>query len=138
MVERPRNYIRVINTPPGGAPESIRQEWIEMYLPLAREIALAAREIIGEDAELLPDDSEFLKDTLACDIETGLVNTANAGGYVVNALEAIEMLEKKGTKGGNQAAQYWRQKLTKLYGGCGGVQLFFDRSICELMRKREE
>ncbi|MBI2066191.1 hypothetical protein HYT60_01670 [Candidatus Woesebacteria bacterium] len=136
MKERVRNYIRVIDTPPGGAPDPIRQEWVEMYLPLARELAQIAEELFGVDGEELPDDSEFFVGFLSDDIETGQKTTANANGYVVDAEEAIEMLEKKGTESGRQAAQYWKQKLIELYGHYRGTQLTFDRNVCEFIRKR--
>ena len=138
MGERQRNYVRIINTPPGGAPDLIREEWVEMYLPLAREFANRVVESLVEVDGELPDDSELLKDVLPDDIETGRETTANAGGYVINADEAIEMLERKGTKGGHEAAEYWRQKITQLYGHYIGVQLFFSRNACEFVGKRKE
>lgn len=137
MTERQRNYIRIIDIPPGGAPDPIREEWVEMYLPLARKFADAAGEFIDVDGEL-PDDSELLKGILPDDIETGRQSTANADGYIINAHEAVEMLEMKGTKGGQEAAQYWKQKLTELYGDYRGAQLVFDRQVCEFVGKREE
>ena len=137
MAERQRNYVRIIDTPPGGAPDPIREEWVEMYLPLARDFAQMIEDVVKVEGEL-PDDSELLKDIVPEDVETGQKSTANAGGYIINADEAIEMLERKGTEGGHEAAEYWRKALTWLYGDYKGAQLVFNRDVCEFVGKREE
>ena len=69
--------IRIIETPPGQAPESIREQWIGLELPIQEE----------------KDDGRGLRD-----------GTANSGGYKVLASDAISALREAGKE---EAANYW-------------------------------
>lgn len=140
MTERKRrNYIRVVDIPPGGAPDEIREEWVEMYLPLARDFAELFEQYFEIDGEIA-DDSDILRQAgvLPDDIETGQITTKNAGGYAINAEDAIQSLLAIGTDNSLKAAEYWKSQLTALYGGYQHIHLLFDRDVCEFIGKIEE
>jgi hypothetical protein len=73
--------IRVLKTPPGIAEKYIRDQWMNIEIPLATD------EEIKEDP---PSDTS--------------IKTQNAGGYLVLKKKAIEALRESGK---NEAASFW-------------------------------
>lgn len=70
--------IRITQTPPGSAPNHIRDDWVGVEIPLAKDPA-------GE--------------------EDGFWSgTENSGGHMVNMVDAIEALRAAGKE---EAAEYW-------------------------------
>ena len=72
-------FVKIISTPPGQAPEWVRQKWVGLDLPTSLPIANG--------------------------IEMGVLGgkVENRGGYHVNTEVAIEILEKKSP----EAALWW-------------------------------
>lgn len=75
--------IKIIAVPRGEAPLGIRQQWVEMILPVA---------------ENLP------PDTLVIGVLSGKLEPKNQKGYSVETTVAIQELEKKSPG----AARWWR------------------------------
>lgn len=72
--------IKIVATPPGFAPLDIREQWVDIEIPLAP--------------------IEFSDDSLK------RIGDENVGGYQVAALDAIEALEKSGK---TEAAKFWKE-----------------------------
>ena len=71
--------IRIIATPPGQAPEWVRNEWIGVEIPLTEQLSGGLQfGVLGGQAE-------------------------NVNGYQVNGSDAFRALEKKS----NAAAMWW-------------------------------
>lgn len=71
-------FIRIVKTPPGRAPERIRQMWVGIEL-----------ESLGRETD--PNSDEFR------------IGDENRGGYVVNGLEALTKLRSRD----REAFVYW-------------------------------
>ncbi len=73
--------IKIIDIPPGFAPEEIRKQWLNVEIPLAQNPILEGKEIarIGSD---------------------------NAGGYQVKGVDAVQSLRDAGK---NEAANFWEK-----------------------------
>ena len=89
--------IRVINTPPGEAPEDVRAAWVGLELPLAVP-GECARPTIGVVSHRKP-----LFDKLVL-LFTG--KTKRHWGYLVDAARAVEILAARSP----EAANWWREK----------------------------
>ena len=72
--------IKIISTPPGFAPEEIREQWLNVEIPLAQNPIPEGKEVarIGND---------------------------NAGGYQVKGSDAVQALRDAGK---DQAADFWQ------------------------------
>lgn len=77
--------IRIVDVPPGDAPEWVRKEWVGLELP----VATAA-----------PEDS----------LQIGVLGgePQNLGGYPVESKIAVEILSKKSP----EAAQWWKENFS--------------------------
>jgi len=88
--------IRVINTPPGEAPEDVRAAWVGLELPLVvpgartrRTLGVVARPktVFGELVAIL------------------IGKTERQSGYIVDAAQAVEILAAHSP----DAAKWWRE-----------------------------
>ena len=77
--------IKIIATPPGDAPEWVREEWIGLTLPVAENI---------------PN-----KRTIVSGVLGG--PALNIGGYPIRTADAIEILRKKSL----EAAKWWDENV---------------------------
>ena len=98
--------IRILTTPPGEAPLSVRMAWVGLDLPLdprrvGRQLGLAR--------VVLPPPRGW------CQPIAGLVTGSYAvkTGYAVNALEAVNLLQAKDPA----AAAWWREHCAHLLNG---------------------
>lgn len=100
-----RERIKIINTPPGQAPEWVRDEWVGVELP------------VEEDA---PGQGES--------VQFGIFGgkPENLGGYPVRTRDAIDALREKAPK----AAQWWENNVTLLN---FSPRLVFRRDVCEVV-----
>jgi tetratricopeptide (TPR) repeat protein len=101
------SYIKIVGLPPGEAPESVRNEWIGLTLPLAST------------------PSAFL-------LKSGGVVTRKeedaVKGYMVEANEAVALLEQKSPT----AAQWWRTNTPHLL--ANGKLFIFREHVCALVQ----
>lgn len=88
--------IRIINTPPGEAPEHVRKAWVGLILPLAVSGA-RTRHTVGILAR-----KEFLGMLFA--LLTG--RTDRHSGYIVDAVETLATRSP-------DAAKWWRENATR-------------------------
>jgi hypothetical protein len=71
--------IKIVSTPPGFAPESIRKQWIDVEIPLAENP--------------IPKEKVAMK-----------IGGENEGGYQVKGTDAVKALKDAGK---DQAAEFW-------------------------------
>ncbi|MEI8337934.1 MAG: hypothetical protein WCF92_02175 [bacterium] len=76
--------IKIISTPPGQAPEWVREKWIGVEIPVPMQA---------------------LEPGLQMGVKGG--KPENSGGYQVNTSEAIEALRKKSP----EAAEWWEENV---------------------------
>lgn len=100
------NCIRIVAAPSGEAPEWVRKGWIGLVLPLN---------------PLLP--------SLRADFCIGVVSgkRATVGGYSVEAVMAVEILEQQSL----EAARWWRENTNWIQ---PGRHLIFCPQACELVQ----
>jgi hypothetical protein len=91
-------FIRIIETPPGEAPEEVRQEWVGLDLPLAAGES-GPRMVSG--GGVLSGPRSFLGILLG--LLTGRMQPAY--GYIIDAPQALVLLAEKSP----WAAQWWRE-----------------------------
>ncbi|OHA28635.1 MAG: hypothetical protein A3E92_03170 [Candidatus Taylorbacteria bacterium RIFCSPHIGHO2_12_FULL_42_34] len=96
--------VRIVNVPPGEAPEWVRREWVGLELPLSNEF-------------------DATTPRLQMGVVGGPVDPQNIGGYAVPKDEAIDILEKKNPT----AAQWWRDE------SIIGTWLIFSPKVCLLI-----
>jgi hypothetical protein len=96
--------IRITNTPPGEAPEHVRQAWIGLEIPIAGNY-LAPQSAVGFG------------------VLTG--SPQPHVGYVVDAHTAVELLAAQST----EAADWWRTNVPNLIPP--GQHFMFDVECCE-------
>lgn len=100
MAER----IRIVDTPPGQAPEWVRKEWVGLELP------------VEENA---PDPKEGIQ----FGVRGG--KPENLGGYPIRTTDAINTLRKKSPR----AAKWWETNLPLEF----IPRLVFKRDACQLI-----
>jgi hypothetical protein len=100
--------IRIIDVPPGEAPQSIREQWVGLVLPLA----------LG-----LSDSWE----TEATGVVSAKALDEPVNGYMVNIEDAMTVLARKSP----EAVSWWREHFPQLFRDAGG--LVFDENVCELI-----
>jgi hypothetical protein len=113
-------YIRIIKVPPGEAPESVRQAWVGLSLPLAEGQGI--RPTTYEACGVLSGPKD-LSSTLAAWVSKRFRLSA---GYAVETLAAVEILSHVNP----EAAGWWYQKVPYLT--MPGEQLIFPASVCEI------
>jgi hypothetical protein len=100
-----RSVIRIIATPPGEAPESVRRGWVGLELPLVpgqtRPEWGSARQVLSGRA------------------------VGDLSGYAVDGPTAIKLL----TSADPEAAAWWRQNAPHVL--ASGYQLVFPAHVCE-------
>lgn len=101
MGERIR--IRIIETPPGQAPEWVRNEWVGLEMPVAEGIPEEGWVQLG----------------------ARLGKPENLGGYPVNTADALNKLTKKSPP----AASWWLRHISPEL----NPWLVFKREVCELL-----
>ncbi len=74
------NKIKIIDTPPGFAPEEIRKQWIGVIIPLSENP--------------IPEDKVVIR-----------IGNQNRGGYKVRGSEAVSALKEAGK---HEAAEFWQ------------------------------
>ena len=89
-------HVRIISTPPGEAPERVRDAWIGLVLPLA---ASGQRDIETVGVLSAP------KSRLGWFFARLLGRTRQERGYIVDAHQAVELL----TPHAPDAARWWRE-----------------------------
>lgn len=100
-----RERIRIISTPPGQAPEWVRDEWVGVELPVEENTP-------SEDVGVLQ-----------LGINGG--RPENLGGYPIRTQDAIEALREKSP----EAARWWESNVP-----LGLVpRLVFKRDVCEVV-----
>jgi len=97
--------IKIVDVPPGQAPDWVRKAWVGLEMPLSNVQPDHIGILIGV-VDKKPED-------------------ANAGGYVVSGRVAIETLERKNT----EAANWWRENAPWILGN----QLVFDKKVCQIV-----
>ncbi len=98
-------YVRVVDTPPGEAPESIRRAWVGVQLPLRRWEARAGMHRTE-----------------------GVLSQQHRGtgtGYAVNGRAAVEALASHSP----EAAAWWRTNAPHVL--AWGYRLWFPSDVCE-------
>lgn len=101
--------IRIVDVPPGDAPEWVRKEWVGLEIPIA-------------DNDPDPDDS-FQFGILGGELK-------NLGGYTVETKVAIEILERKSPA----AAQWWKNYYNYTLGLV--EWLVFSKEVCEVVSEK--
>lgn len=116
-VQPKRKYVKIIATPPGEAPQKVREAWVGLILPI---IGDGPRERLGHGVISGAPKSIW---GLIFNLMTRRVRRME--GYVIDAKEAVDLLEKKSP----DAAAWWRTNVPRLIqtGQC----LIFDADVCE-------
>lgn len=109
-------YVKIIATPPGQAPQTVRDAWVGLTLPVKGG---QAETKLGSGVTSLP--KSFWG--LLFSIFVG--RTKPVRGYTVDALTAVEILEKKSP----QAALWWRRNTPSLLQS--GRALIFQAEVCQ-------
>jgi hypothetical protein len=104
--------IRIVSTPPGGAPEWVRKEWVGLELPVAdlTTFERASGRILNVSPDRPPE---------------------NEGGYPVRFDEAIPILREKSRKS-REAAIWWCQWEEDQPSTFQGI-LVFKKEVCQLI-----
>jgi hypothetical protein len=110
--------IRIKSTPPGEAPENIRQAWIGLEIPVPPR--LAGRRS-GFGVGVLSGPTTWLGQLLA--ILSG--RAQRESGYVVEAQVAVDLLSTRSP----EAANWWRQHAPRLI--APGKYFLFAAEACE-------
>jgi hypothetical protein len=108
-MDRTVAHLRIVRTPPGEAPEAIRQAWIGVELPL-------------RSGETQPQNHPMV----------GVLSLRSSGcatayGYSVDGHSALEALAHHSPT----AAQWWRKNAPQVLDR--GYQLWFPPDVCELV-----
>jgi hypothetical protein len=108
-MDRTVAHLRIVRTPPGEAPEAIRQAWIGVELPL-------------RSGETKPHNHPMV----------GVLSLRSSGratayGYSVNGRLALEALASHSPT----AAEWWRKHVPQVLDR--GYQLWFPPEVCELV-----
>ena len=93
--------IRIIATPPGQAPDWVRQEWVGLEIPL--------------------DETPKLSGTIQMGVLGGPAQ--HPGGFRVNTRVTLDLLQKKSP----DAARWWRENINPDF----MTHLIFKREVCE-------
>jgi hypothetical protein len=110
--------IRIKSTPPGEAPENIRQAWIGLEIPVPPRFA-ERRNVFG--VGVLSGPTTWLGQLIAI-----LMGRAQReSGYVVEARVAVDLLSIRSP----EAADWWRQHAPQLI--APGKYLLFAAEACE-------
>ena len=109
--------IKIIAIPAGEAPQSVREAWVGLVLPLAsatphRMRAAGQGVLTGPKSRL----GSLLR---------GLINPHIVEGYAVEALQAFEVLARYRPS----AAQWWQENTPHLFRP--GTRLMFHAEACE-------
>ena len=109
MVAFRQPLIRIVGVPPGEAPQSIREQWVGLVLPLAPDFPTTCQmETFG--------------------VISGKKDEEPTIGYVVDIEAAMAVLARKSP----EAVSWWREHAPDLF--CEGGTLVFDERIaCELV-----
>lgn len=110
--------IRIISTPPGEAPEYIRKAWIGLEIPIPPQFE-GRRRGLGFGVLSGP------KTKLGSLFSMLLGQAKREDGYIVEALAAVELLERNSW----EAADWWRQNVSHLMKP--GMHFIFDAAACE-------
>jgi hypothetical protein len=116
--------IRIIDVPPGAAPDWVREEWVGLVPPLPEGPLGRRRRWAG--LSLLPAPKGCLSSLLATSLYaylTGKVMKIN--GYGVEALRAVEILSMDSP----EAAAWWHENTPDLMRP--GRMLVFHAEVCE-------
>ena len=112
MVAFQKSQIRIVGVPPGEAPQSIREQWVGLVLPLAPDLSSACR-------------------TETYGVVSGKKDEELAIGYVVEFEDAMAVLARKSP----EAASWWREHTVHLI--CEGGALLFDEYVCEHIKNED-
>lgn len=108
MIASNQPHIRIVDVPPGEAPQDIREHWVGLALPLASGFPTTVQmETFGVVSEVTDEEPTI--------------------GYVVDIEEAMAVLARKSP----EAVSWWRQHTPHLF--CEGGTLVFDEYVCELV-----
>ncbi|MCI0680791.1 MAG: hypothetical protein L0Y71_01695 [Gemmataceae bacterium] len=103
----PRAIVRIVAMPPGEAPETVRQAWIGLELPLIEDQTqteyVVAQQVLSHQPVTAP------------------------AGYAVEGKTAVEILESAAP----EAAAWWRQNAPEAL--TPGYQLIFPAEVCDRM-----
>ena len=112
MIAFRQPQIRIVDVPPGEAPQSIREQWVGLVLPLAPDFLTTCQ-------------------MMTSGVVSGREDEEPAIGYVVDIEEAMAVLARKSP----EAAFWWREHTPHLF--CEGGTLLFDEYVCELVEHRD-
>jgi hypothetical protein len=116
-------FVRIVATPPGEAPEEVRQAWVGLELPLASgERGPRTLPVSG----VLSGPRSFLGKLFAW--LSG--RTRRAYGYVIDAPQALVLLAEKAP----WAAQWWRERAPHCWSP--GHRFVFHAETCEELTRR--
>lgn len=106
--------IRIIATPPGEAPQWVREKWVGLELPVADVSRTYATSGVKTDQSFFSRLMRIL-----------LLRTARVTGYAVNVRAAVEILDKSDP----MAASWWRLNTPQLI--AGNRRFVFQKEACE-------
>ena len=120
MQQQAQKKIRIIATPPGQAPEWVREKWVGLELPLAERFQGRVRTLTSGVLEGPPTFLGFLSRLFR-----GRVSLNQ--GFAVESAAAIAILETKSP----DAANWWRENTPALLAAkrC----LLFQKDVCEVI-----
>jgi hypothetical protein len=116
-----RRSVRIVGTPPGEAPEPIRQAWVGLVLPLSPRCQ-GRREFRGAGVLTGP------KGHLGAWLALLTRRTPRVTGYAVEGRDAVEALAGHAA----HAAEWWRSNAPHVLKP--GRLLVFASDVCELVR----
>lgn len=116
--------IRIKSTPPGEAPEHVRQAWIGLVLPIPARYATSRK---APMAGVLSGPQTIISTILA--LFRGQISFVP--GYVVAADTAIEILSRHSP----DAASWWRQNAARAI--APGKHFVFAKDVCEEIQDDE-
>ena len=115
--------VQIIAVPPGEAPQRVREAWVGLILPI---ICDGPRKRLGHGVI-----SGAPKSIWGLIFSVMTRRTQRLEGYVVDALEAVDLLEQQSP----DAAAWWRANVPRLIQS--GQHLIFNADVCQEVNDAE-
>ena len=116
-------YVRIISTPPGEAPQNVREAWVGLKLPIEGG---GPQRILAQG--VLSGPKTFWG--LVLSLLFGW--TKQQEGYAVDSVKAVDILNEKSP----EAAAWWKKNVPHLIQS--GKRLLFSLEVCEEVRVAPE